>query len=41
MKEYDLSSKEGIVLTCMAEALRIPDKGTAEKLIKDKLLDGD
>jgi len=42
MKEYDLSSKEGIVLMCMAEALlRIPDKGTAEKLIKDKLLDGD
>ena len=28
MKEYDLSSKEGIVLMCMAEALlRIPDKG--------------
>ena len=42
MKEYDLSSKEGIVLMCMAEALlRIPDKGTAEKLIKDKLLDAD
>lgn len=42
MKEYDLSSKEGIVLMCMAEALlRIPDKATAEKLIKDKLLDAD
>ncbi|MCF6288070.1 MAG: bifunctional proline dehydrogenase/L-glutamate gamma-semialdehyde dehydrogenase PutA [Proteobacteria bacterium] len=42
MKEYDLSSKEGIVLMCMAEALlRIPDKKTAEKLIKDKLLDAD
>ena len=42
MKEYDLSSKEGIVLMCMAEALlRIPDKDTAEKLIKDKLLDAD
>lgn len=42
MKEYDLSSKEGIVLMCMAEALlRIPDKNTAEKLIKDKLLDAD
>ncbi len=42
MKEYDLSSKEGIVLMCMAEALlRIPDKETAEKLIKDKLLDAD
>ena len=42
MKEYDLSSKEGIVLMCMAEALlRIPDKATAEKLIKDKLLGAD
>ncbi len=42
MKEYDLSSKEGIVLMCLAEALlRIPDKDTAEKLIKDKLLDAD
>ena len=42
MKEYDLSSKEGIVLMCMAEALlRIPDKDTAEKLIRDKLLGAD
>jgi len=42
MREYDLSSQEGIVLMCMAEALlRIPDKFTAEKLIKDKLLDAD
>jgi len=42
MKEYDLSSKEGIVLMCLAEALlRIPDKETAEKLIKDKLLEAD
>ncbi|MCF6299849.1 MAG: bifunctional proline dehydrogenase/L-glutamate gamma-semialdehyde dehydrogenase PutA [Proteobacteria bacterium] len=40
MKEYDLSSKEGILLMCLAEALlRIPDKDTADKLIKDKILD--
>lgn len=42
MKEYDLSSKEGILLMCLAEALlRIPDKDTADKLIKDKILDAD
>lgn len=38
MTKYDLSSDEGIVLMCLAEALlRIPDKLTADKLIKDKL----
>ena len=38
MQEYDLSSEEGVVLMCLAEALlRIPDKDTAEKLIDDKL----
>ena len=42
MKEYDLSSKEGILLMCLAEALlRIPDKTTVDKLIKDKILDAD
>ena len=42
MKEYDLSSKEGILLMCLAEALlRIPDKSTADKLIKDKILEAD
>jgi len=42
MKQYDLSSKEGILLMCLAEALlRIPDKTTADKLIKDKILDAD
>ncbi len=42
MKEYDLSSKEGILLMCLAEALlRIPDKTTADKLIKDKILEAD
>ncbi|MBS3743040.1 MAG: bifunctional proline dehydrogenase/L-glutamate gamma-semialdehyde dehydrogenase PutA [Wenzhouxiangellaceae bacterium] len=38
MREYDLSSEEGVVLMCLAEALlRIPDNDTAEKLISDKL----
>jgi RHH-type proline utilization regulon transcriptional repressor/proline dehydrogenase/delta 1-pyrroline-5-carboxylate dehydrogenase len=36
--EYDLSSAEGIVLMCLAEALlRIPDAATADRLIADKL----
>lgn len=38
LQEYDLSSREGIVLLCLAEALlRIPDAGTADRLIRDKL----
>ena len=38
MHEYDLSSEEGVVLMCLAEALlRIPDNDTAEALISDKL----
>lgn len=38
MMEYDLSSEEGTVLMCLAEALlRIPDKETEELLIRDKL----
>ena len=38
LQEYDLSSQEGVVLMCLAEALlRIPDAGTADKLIADKL----
>ena len=38
MRQYDLSSEEGVLLMCVAEALlRIPDKGTADKLIRDKL----
>jgi RHH-type proline utilization regulon transcriptional repressor/proline dehydrogenase/delta 1-pyrroline-5-carboxylate dehydrogenase len=42
MREYDLSSEEGVVLMCLAEALlRIPDSETAEKLISDKLSDAD
>ncbi len=40
--QYDLSSEEGIALMCMAEALlRIPDKHTVDKLIRDKLTQGD
>jgi len=42
MHEYDLSSEEGVVLMCLAEALlRIPDAGTADRLIADKLAAGD
>ena len=38
LREYDLSSSEGIVLMCLAEALlRIPDADTADRLIADKL----
>jgi RHH-type proline utilization regulon transcriptional repressor/proline dehydrogenase/delta 1-pyrroline-5-carboxylate dehydrogenase len=38
MQQYDLSSEEGVLLMCLAEALlRIPDDDTAEKLIADKL----
>ena len=38
MREYDLSSEEGVLLMCVAEALlRIPDQATADKLIRDKL----
>jgi RHH-type proline utilization regulon transcriptional repressor/proline dehydrogenase/delta 1-pyrroline-5-carboxylate dehydrogenase len=42
MHHYDLSSEEGILLMCLAEALlRIPDKNTEYKLIKDKLTAAD
>ncbi|NEV65186.1 proline dehydrogenase family protein [Thiorhodococcus minor] len=35
---YDLSSREGVALMCLAEALlRIPDKETRDRLIRDKL----
>ena len=38
LHEYALSSHEGVVLMCLAEALlRIPDVGTADRLIRDKL----
>lgn len=42
MRQYDLSSEEGVLLMCVAEALlRIPDSGTADRLIADKLGDAD
>jgi RHH-type proline utilization regulon transcriptional repressor/proline dehydrogenase/delta 1-pyrroline-5-carboxylate dehydrogenase len=42
MRQYDLSSEEGVLLMCVAEALlRIPDKFTADKLIRDKLGEAD
>jgi len=42
MREYDLSSEEGVLLMCVAEALlRIPDSDTADRLIRDKLGDAD
>ncbi|MGC1954728.1 MAG: bifunctional proline dehydrogenase/L-glutamate gamma-semialdehyde dehydrogenase PutA [Gammaproteobacteria bacterium] len=41
MQHYDLSSEEGVLLMCLAEALlRIPDTATRQQLIRDKLLRG-
>jgi RHH-type transcriptional regulator, proline utilization regulon repressor / proline dehydrogenase / delta 1-pyrroline-5-carboxylate dehydrogenase len=38
LQQYDLSSEEGVLLMCVAEALlRIPDADTADKLIADKI----
>lgn len=42
VKEYSLSSQEGIALMCLAEALlRIPDNATRDALISDKIATGD
>ncbi|HJU26239.1 MAG TPA: proline dehydrogenase family protein, partial [Rhodanobacteraceae bacterium] len=42
MQQYDLSSTEGVLLMCIAEALlRIPDSDTADRLIRDKLGEAD
>jgi RHH-type transcriptional regulator, proline utilization regulon repressor / proline dehydrogenase / delta 1-pyrroline-5-carboxylate dehydrogenase len=42
LTQYDLSSQEGVLLMCVAEALlRIPDAATADKLIRDKFSQGD
>ncbi|MGH6943443.1 MAG: bifunctional proline dehydrogenase/L-glutamate gamma-semialdehyde dehydrogenase PutA, partial [Geminicoccaceae bacterium] len=42
LHEYRLSTREGIMLMCLAEALlRIPDAETADRLIRDKLSFGD
>ncbi|RIX99063.1 trifunctional transcriptional regulator/proline dehydrogenase/L-glutamate gamma-semialdehyde dehydrogenase [Aureimonas flava] len=42
VREYSLSSQEGVALMCLAEALlRIPDAATRDALIRDKIADGD
>ncbi|MGF1595227.1 MAG: bifunctional proline dehydrogenase/L-glutamate gamma-semialdehyde dehydrogenase PutA, partial [Kiloniellaceae bacterium] len=42
LHEFELSSREGVVLMCLAEALlRVPDSLTVDKLIKDKIADAD
>ena len=42
LSEYSLSTREGVMLMCLAEALlRIPDTNTAESLIRDKIGGGD
>ncbi|MEL7186846.1 MAG: bifunctional proline dehydrogenase/L-glutamate gamma-semialdehyde dehydrogenase PutA [Pseudomonadota bacterium] len=42
LQQYDLSSEEGVLLMCIAEALlRIPDADTADKLIADKVTSAD
>jgi RHH-type proline utilization regulon transcriptional repressor/proline dehydrogenase/delta 1-pyrroline-5-carboxylate dehydrogenase len=42
LHQYDLSTQEGVLLMCIAEALlRIPDAETADLLIRDKLSRGD
>jgi RHH-type proline utilization regulon transcriptional repressor/proline dehydrogenase/delta 1-pyrroline-5-carboxylate dehydrogenase len=41
LNEYSLSSEEGVVLMCLAEALlRVPDKLTQDALIRDKISQG-
>ena len=42
VREYALSSAEGVALMCLAEALlRIPDTATRDALIQDKISGGD
>jgi RHH-type proline utilization regulon transcriptional repressor/proline dehydrogenase/delta 1-pyrroline-5-carboxylate dehydrogenase len=42
LREYSLSTKEGLALMVLAEALlRVPDAATADQLIEDKLSAGD
>jgi len=41
LQEFSLSSQEGVALMCLAEALlRVPDKGTRDVLIRDKISTG-
>src|SRR5688572_16810419 len=38
LRQYNLASREGVILMCLAEALlRIPDAETADRLIADKI----
>ena len=38
LSEFNLSTEEGVVLMCLAEALlRVPDTATVDRLIRDKL----
>ena len=42
LRDYDLSTREGLALMAMAEALlRVPDQGTQDALIADKIGAGD
>lgn len=42
IREYALSTQEGVALMCLAEALlRIPDAATRDALIRDKISAGD
>ena len=42
LQEFSLSSEEGVVLMCLAEALlRIPDAATQDRMIQDRLGSGD
>ena len=42
VKEYSLSTQEGVALMCLAEALlRVPDNATRDALIRDKIARGD
>jgi RHH-type proline utilization regulon transcriptional repressor/proline dehydrogenase/delta 1-pyrroline-5-carboxylate dehydrogenase len=42
LQEYSLDTEEGVLLMCLAEALmRIPDKHTADALIRDKMSGAD
>ena len=42
LSEYGLSTREGVALMCLAEAmLRVPDRGTMDALIEDKIAPSD
>ncbi|UMY19221.1 bifunctional proline dehydrogenase/L-glutamate gamma-semialdehyde dehydrogenase PutA [Methylobacterium organophilum] len=42
LREYALTTREGLALMSLAEALlRVPDAGTSDRLIADKLREGD